>query len=87
MNTAIERLEAARILGNSFLPLEGATQFGLRDGSDITAWLVSEGYDVKQSGFGRGHCGYALTACGLLVESHGYVESNVNSFEQFCEAA
>jgi len=87
MESAIHRLESARLHGDSFLPLEGETRFGFGDGRDIAAWLEKSGYAVKESGVGRGNYGYALTECGLLVESHGYVTSNVATFEQFCREA
>lgn len=87
MESTIQRLEAARKHGDSFLPLEGDTRFGFCDGSDIAIWLKKSGYAVKESGVGRGNFGYALTDCGLLVESHGYVTSNVETFNQFCAKA
>jgi len=55
-----------------WLPSYGETCFNTLDGSDVAAWLQSQGYTVVSNG-DTGRYGYAVTACGWHVSTNGHV--------------
>ena len=55
-----------------FLAGYGETAFSTLDGSDVAAWLRSQGYTVIANG-DTGRNGFAETACGWRVSTNGYV--------------
>lgn len=65
-------IEAARTNGNAQLPARNETCFKKLDGSDVAAWLRSQGYTVKTN-YDTGNNGLAITTCGIAVSSNGYV--------------
>ena len=54
------------------IPQTGATCFLSLDGSDVAAWLTSNGYTVTDH-HDTGRNGVAITACGYRVSTNGYV--------------
>jgi len=80
---AMARIKDARRLGDTFLPLEGKTRFGFCDGRDIADWLSESGFSVIRHGTGDGDYGFAVTDCGLVVESTGYVTTHGYTYKRY----
>ena len=70
MNPIIEQVrETGR---GGFLPSYGETCFRTLDGIDVARWLEAQGYDVA-SNRDTGRNGEAITTCGIVVSTNGYV--------------
>jgi hypothetical protein len=60
------------LIPGTFLPSHGETCFRSLDGSDVALWLSRQGYEVTDF-HDTGRNGQAITACGFVVSTNGYV--------------